>query len=188
MAYALSLEIHETDIVQACIRQERWAQQRLYEDSFGQLMGVCLRYTGHYDEAMDTLHDGYIKIFRSIHQYQQGTSLMAWMRRIMVNTCIDHYRKQQRTRTEELDSNSYALPSGGPDPLQDLREQDLLKAIQQLSPVYRTIFNLFAIEGYSHREISEQLHITESTSRSNLAKARYKLQEILRRTENENKL
>lgn len=182
MSFVISVNFKEADIITACVRQERWAQKRLYEEYYGVLMGVCLRYADDQNTAMDMLHDSFMKIFRSIQSYQEGTSLIAWMRRIVINTCIDHYRKSKRHQVDQLD-NAVNVSETSADVFSQMRESELLKAIQQLSPMYRAIFNLFVIEGFSHREIGEQLGIMESTSRSNLAKARLKLQEIIQMTE-----
>lgn len=177
MDFALNLERTETDFVLALSRQERWAQQMLYEQHYGKMMGICLRYAGNKDEALDLLHEGFIKAFQNIKKYRPGTSLSAWIRTIMVNTCIDYYRRSLRRRTEDLDT-VYSVSSDAPDMLSKLTEQEILAAVQELSPAYRAVFNLYVIEGYSHKEIGEALDITESTSRSNLVKARIKLQEF----------
>jgi len=178
MEVTLNLEYEEKDFIQACVARERWAQRKLYEDYYGQLMGVCLRYANHQDDALDILHDGYIKVFRHISKYQPGTSLIAWMRRIMVNTAIDYYRKKSRRRTDDLDA-AQGVQSYDPDAVSKLGTADILACIQRLSPAYRSVFNLYVIEGYSHKEIADILEITESTSRSNLVKARLKLREML---------
>lgn len=175
MGMSLCLESNELDIIEACARQEQWAQQILYEEFFGSLMGISLRYAGSYDEAMDILHDGFIKIFQKINQYYPGTSLKSWMSRIIVNTAIDYYRKNKRFQTDELDA-VYNISDQNPGPLQNLAEKELLLCIQQLPPTYRAVFNLYVVEGYSHKEIGLKIGITESTSRSNLVKARQKLQ------------
>ncbi len=178
MDFAMSLQHRERDFISACIRKERWAQQKLYEDNYSKMMGVCLRYANNQEDALDILHEGFIKVFKHISKYQPGTSLQAWIRRIMVNTAIDFYRKAIRRRTEDIDQ-AFQLSSSDPDAISQCTEQEILKAVQTLSPAYRTVFNLYVIEGYSHREVAEQLDITESTSRSNLVKARSKLKEIL---------
>lgn len=178
MDITLRLESEERDFIRACAARERWAQRKLYEDYYGALMGVCLRYANNSDDAMDILHDGYIKIFRNIGKYQPGTSLIAWMRRIMVNTAIDYYRKRARRRTEDI-SQAYGVQSGGPDAVSLLSAEEILGSIQKLSPAYRAVFNLYVIEGYPHKEVADILGITESTSRSNLVKARIKLKEML---------
>ena len=178
MDVTLTLERNERDFIQACVAREKWAQRKLYEDYYGPLMGVCLRYSNNHDDALDILHDGFIKIFRNIKSYQPGTSLVAWMRRIMVNTAIDFYRKQTRRRTEDIDE-AYTVESREPDAVSLMAAEEILQCIQKLSPAYRAVFNLYVIEGYSHKEIAVMLEITESTSRSNLVKARNKLRGML---------
>lgn len=177
MDFALSLDRAEHNLVAALTRQERWAQQQLYEQYYGKMMGICLRYAGSRDEALDLLHEGFIKVFQNIGRYRPGTSLPAWIRTIIVNTCIDYYRKTIRRRTEDISDANY-LSDDAPDVLSNLTEQEILAAVQQLSPAYRAVFNLYVVEGYSHKEIGDALQITESTSRSNLVKARLKLQEF----------
>ena len=177
MDIALNLERAERDFVEALTRQERWAQQQVYQEHYGRMMGICMRYAGSRDEALDLLHEAFIKIFQNIGRYKAGTSLGAWIRTIVVNTCIDYYRRNARRRTEDLDS-VYTVSSDDPDVLSNLTEREILDAVHQLSPAYRAVFNLYVIEGYSHKEIGDVLGITESTSRSNLVKSRLKLQEI----------
>ncbi len=179
MDVALAVGFSESEFIAALARQERWAQQALYEQHYSKMMGICLRYASSRDEALDLLHESFIKIFQSIHRYQLGTSLGAWMRTIVVNTCIDHHRKNVRRRTEDLEE-ARTFSTDEPDALSHLTEKEILEAVQRLSPVYRAVFNLYVVEGYSHKEIAEALQITESTSRSNLLKARCKLQEYLK--------
>jgi len=177
MEIALNLERAERDFVEALTRQERWAQQQVYEEHYGRMMGICLRYAGSRDEALDLLHEAFIKVFQNISRYKAGTALGAWIRTIVVNTCIDYYRRNARRRTEDLDSIQ-TISTDDPDVLSNLTEREILDAVQQLSPAYRAVFNLYVVEGFSHKEIGEALGITESTSRSNLVKSRLKLQEI----------
>ena len=178
MDITLPLGYEEKDIVKACARKERWAQKIIYENYYGKMMGVCLRYSNNSEDALDILHEGFIKVFKHITRYQPNTSLNAWIRRIMVNTAIDYYRKTVRRRTEDLDT-AYEISTKDADAISQASEKEILQAVQELSPAYRTVFNLYVIEGYSHREIGEKLGITESTSRSNLVKARIKLKETL---------
>jgi RNA polymerase sigma-70 factor (ECF subfamily) len=166
------------DLVLACVRREKWAQQALYEEYYARMMGVCMRYANNENDALDILHEGFIKILRNIHSFQPGTSLIAWIRRIMVNTAIDFYRSNIRRKTSDMEV-AHTLMSLDSDAISRFSEMEILEAVQQLSPAYRAVFNLFVIEGYSHKEISQLLDINESTSRSNLVKARLKLQEIL---------
>ena len=178
MDFVLPFEYSEKDFIDACVRSERWAQKQLYETHYPQMMGVCLRYAKNEHDALDILQEGFIKVFRNIAKYQPGTTLAAWIRRIMVNTAIDYYRKNIRRRTEDLDT-AYELKSMDADAISQCSEKEILEAVQQLTPAYRVVFNLYVIEGYSHREIADLMDITESTSRSNLVKSRMKLREII---------
>ena len=178
MDITLKLSGDEKSFIDACIQKEKWAQQKIYEDHYSVMFPLCCRYADGEDQALDIMHDGFIKVFKNIHRYQPGTSLSSWIKRIMVNTAIDCYRKNKRRRTEDID-DAINISALDPDVLSEISAREILEALQSLSPAYRSVFNLYVIEGYSHREVSEQLGISESTSRSNLVKARSKLKEIL---------
>lgn len=178
MDATIAIKNDEQNFIAACIREEEWAQKQLYEAYYSRMYPVCLRYAVDEEEALDILHEGFIKIFRHISKYTVGTSLTAWIRRIMVNTSIDYYRKKARRRTEDID-NARSLSNSDPDVISHMSAQEIISALQKLSPAYRAVFNLYVIEGYPHKEIADQLGITESTSRSNLVKARTKLKHIL---------
>lgn len=178
MKIALPANFDESNLIRACIRNEKWAQKLIYEEFYSSMLGVCLRYANNDEDALDILHEGFIKVFKYIGKYKPGTSLSAWIRRIMVNTAIDYYRKAIRRRTEDI-TEAYQLSTHDADAVSQCSEKEILAAVQQLSPAYRAVFNLYVIEGYSHREIAEFLNITESTSRSNLVKARSRLKEII---------
>ena len=162
----------------ACMRNERWAQELLYKDFYSSMMPLCQRYATNKEDALDIMHEGFIKVFKHIHKYQPGTSLNAWIKRIMINTAIDFYRKAVRRRTEDLDK-AYNVSSKDPSVINLLAAEEIIECLQELTPSYRSIFNLYILEGYSHREIAEKLGISESTSRSNLVKARAKLKALL---------
>lgn len=179
MGLTIPLHFSESDFIKACIHKEDWARRKLYEDSYHLLLGVSSRYASDQEQAVDILHDSYLKIFQNIHRYECGTSLTSWMRRIVVNTAIDYYRKEKIRQTEEITDARLFDKAVGNTSLSQCSMDEIVEAIQQLSPAYRTVFNLFVVEGYSHKEIGEQLGITESTSRSNLAKARLNLQKIV---------
>lgn len=168
----------EQVLVQGCLREERWAQKKLYETYYPKMMGVCMRYAANREEARDVLNEGYIKVFNHLEKYNIGTSLEAWIKRIMVNTAIDYYRRTSRHRNEDIDT-AYNYNAEDEDAISHCSAEEIMSVIQKLSPSYRAVFNLFAIEGYNHKEISEMLDINESTSRSNLVKARVKLQRML---------
>ena len=178
MELSLNIQQSERDFIQACIHNEEWAQKKLYEDNYPIMYPLCLRYANDHDEALDILHDGFIKVFRYIGKYEIGTSLTSWIKRIMINTAIDHYRKKSRKRTEDLET-AYEVRSDSPSVVSEMSAREILTALQFLTPAYRTVFNLYVIEGFSHKEVAAKMRISESTSRSNLVKARLKLKEIL---------
>lgn len=163
-------------IIEGCRKKETKAQRMLYEYFSSRMYGVCLRYSNSSADAQDTLHEGFLKIFEKINQYESRGSFEGWIRRIMVNTALEKFRGKYKTvdiqeNLKEADSViSYELN-------ENLTVQELLKIIDELSPQYKMVFNLYAIEGYSHKEISEMLKITEGTSKSNLSRARGILQE-----------
>jgi RNA polymerase sigma factor (sigma-70 family) len=168
----------EESFIQACIRKERWAQKKLYEDNYSAMMAIAVRYADSNDDALDILHEAFIKIFKNIEKYNIGTSINAWIKRIVVNTSIDYYRKEKRRRTEDIDNEQHHVAYDA-DVISQISSEEILHALQLLSPSYRSIFNLYVIEGYTHKEISIMMNITESTCRSNLVKARFKLKTIL---------
>lgn len=168
----------ELDYIGACAQNERWAQELLYKEFYPSMMPLCQRYATNKEDALDIMHEGFIKVFKHIHKYQPGTSLNAWIKRIMINTAIDFYRKAVRRRTEDLDT-AYNVSSKDPSVINLLAAEEIIECLQELTPSYRSIFNLYILEGFSHREIAEKLGISESTSRSNLVKARAKLRALL---------
>jgi RNA polymerase sigma-70 factor (ECF subfamily) len=164
------------NIIYGCQRSDNRAQKDLF-DLFGKKMfGICLRYAGNHADAQDILQEGFLKIFEKIHQFEFKGSFEGWMRKIFVNTALERYRNQYKiiniqdgwrdTTEEAYDHISSAITA-----------EELIGIIQELSPKYRVVFNLYALEGYSHKEISEMLNITEGTSKSNLSRARIILQD-----------
>ncbi len=178
MQYLIQLKGDEQTIIEACVQKEKWAQKEIYETFYSPMYSICLRYARHDQEASDLVHEGFIKVFRYIDKYSPGTSLYSWIKRVIINNCIDYYRKESRRRTENLDT-VYGASIDNPSALSELSHEEILGAIQQLTDSYRAVFNLYVIEGYAHKEIAEKLNISESTSRSNLVKARTKLKAIL---------
>jgi len=178
MEFTLQYNVSEEKFIEACANYESWAQKILYEEHYSMMFPVCCRYAIDEEQALDILHDGFIKVFKNIKRYKVGTSISAWIRTIMVNTAIDQYRKNTKRRVEEIDT-ARGITDLSPDVVSELSAQDVLKCLQNLTPGYRAVFNLYVIEGYSHKEIGNKLGITESTSRSNLVKARTKLKSII---------
>ncbi|MCC6816954.1 MAG: RNA polymerase sigma factor [Saprospiraceae bacterium] len=178
MGISIGVVSTESEIILACIRKESWAMQKLYEENYGIMYAICLRYAHSKDEAIDLLHDSFIKIFNKIHLYESGTLLQAWMKRLTVNTCIDYFRKESKRQHSDLEE-AKLLTQQSMSALDNMQLEEILATIQKLPTTYRTVFNLHIIDGFSHKEISEILHINESTSRSNLVKARQKLREMI---------
>ena len=165
-------------IIRGCLKNKRADQNALYSHFSAKMYGLCLRYAQGYDEAQDILQEGFIKVFANLKKFRNEGELEGWIRRIMINTAIEKYRARLRELSIFSDEqNDYGLDSNMG--LDNLNLGDLLDQIQSLPMQYRLIFNLYIIEGYSHKDIAEQLNITESTSRSNLARARSILQKAL---------
>lgn len=169
----------EEEIVLGCIRQDRKCQKLFYERFYGSMMAVCMRYTSDREEARDVLHEGFIKVFRNIERYQHGTNLGAWVRRIMINTSIDYYRKNAKKPTIVEINHAVHEADDVQDVVSAMSAAEIMAMVQKLSPAYRVVFNLYVVEGYSHKDVGEMLGISEGTSKSNLAKARAKLQHMV---------
>lgn len=171
--------------VGACAQNSRESQKVIYSSFYGYAMAICDRYTNNQDDAVEILNDGFLKIFREIHHYSPAyadvvSSFKGWLRKIMVYTAIDHFRKYHKHRMfSELDPVVYQVEAHNEDAVSKMTYEEIIRSVQDLSPGYRTVFNLFVIEGLSHEEIAQQLGISTGTSKSNLSKARRQLQKLL---------
>ena len=166
--------------MEGCKAGNRQMQELLYMQTASKMMAVCMRYAKDRMEAEDVLQIGYIKIFQKVKEYRGEGSFEGWIRKIMVNTAIESYRKNLRMLNVVPIEDAYEQPSQGFD-FSSLGMQDLMKLIQKLADGYRMVFNLYAIEGYAHKEIAEILGISEGASKSQLSRARAILQkEILK--------
>lgn len=168
-----------TKLLESCKQGHPQAQHQLFEQYFGLLLGIGLRYTNDREEAKDLLQEAFVKIFRNIASLENAGHLENWMKRIMINTAIDRYRKQVAEPWVQ-DIDQVEEPSEAEQASQNLTQEELLQLVQALPDGYRTIFNLYAIEGYSHKEIAAEFGIKEGTSKSQLARARHMLQEKVR--------
>jgi RNA polymerase sigma-70 factor (ECF subfamily) len=177
MAYAPRQE--EAQLVNGCLRGDQQAQKMLFEKYYGKMLGVCQRYCDDREEAKDILQEGFIKIFQKIGQFNFNSPLEAWLRRIIVNTAIDYYRKSMTEPIMQDIEKAYGVSSEHHDVVSDMSHAEMLNCLQQLPTGYRMVFNMYVIEGYSHKEIAESLNITEGTSKSQLAKARVYIQKLL---------
>lgn len=169
----------DSDLIEGCIRGDRKMQRELYDRFAAKMYGVCLRYAANADEAEDILQEGFIKVFKKIGSFRGEGSFEGWIRRIFVNTSIEQYRKkiylQPITEHEETTVEGKYLSV-----LDSLAEKDIIKLVQKLSPGYRTVFNMYVIEGYTHKQIAEQLGISEGTSKSQLSRAKQILQDLVK--------
>jgi len=165
------------NIISGCLKGNRRDQELLYRRHAARLYAVCLQYSGNDEEARDILQEGFIKIFENLVNYKHEGSFEGWIRRIIVNTALEKYRsKHLLHRVDDIDQ----IPEPEADPDNEdyagLQAVDLMTIIRELPPKYRMVFNLFAIEGYSHKEIGKMMNISEGTSKSNLSRARVILQ------------
>jgi RNA polymerase sigma-70 factor (ECF subfamily) len=171
--------------IERCVENNRESQKKIYNSFYGYAMAVCDRYTSSQDDAMEILNDGFLKIFKEIYRYKPAysdvvSSFKGWLRKIMVYTAIDHFRRNQKHQyTTDIDNGIIQVSAGGQDAVDRISYDEIIRSIQDLTPGYRTVLNLFIIEGFTHEEISQQLGISVGTSKSNLAKARRQLQKIL---------
>ncbi|MFA6945005.1 MAG: sigma-70 family RNA polymerase sigma factor [Pedobacter sp.] len=166
-----------------CIRGEAGSQKKLYYNFYGFAMGICLRYARDRDEAVEILNDGFYKVLTRLDKYDPSKPFLPWLSRIMTNTAIDHYRSELKHPIGS-DITELEIQSEEADIQSKLNYDDLIRIVQTLPTGYRTVFNLFAIDGYTHEEIGEQLGISVGTSKSNLFKARQKLRSMLETSKN----
>ena len=160
----------------------RQSQNRLYAILMPKMFGVCLRYSKSREEAEEILQEGFIRVFEFIHQYNFAGSFEGWVRKIMVNCALQKYRsKKQMHAVVSIDSTAVE-PISNEEILSKIGTKELLKMVQQLSPAYRMVFNLYVFEGMKHREIAEHLGISEGTSKSNLSDARSFLQKAVNKS------
>lgn len=168
----------DNDLIEGSIQGDSRLQELLYKKYSGKMYGVCLRYAGNESDANDILQEGFIKVFKNLLKYRGEGSFEGWIRRIMVNTAIEHFRRKKNTfsitETQEKSVEDVSLNA-----MDNLALKDLLEIIDQLPEGYKMVFNMHVIEGYPHKEIAEILGITEGTSKSQLARAKGVLKKML---------
>ena len=173
------------ELINGCLQNNRKFQEQLFKLYYGKMLIVSMQYTKDRDTAQEIVQDSFIKIFEKLNLFDNKGSLEGWIRRIVVNTAIDRIRKSKKDPFLIDNDNDYML--GGTNPMEELEDHRLseekseiiLEAIQQLSPAYRTVFNLYVIEDFTHKEIAEKLGISEGTSKSNLSKARVNIHKLI---------
>ena len=178
-------------VVEACAKGDREYQKQLYKLMYSPMMAVCYRYASRREEAKDLFQEGFIKVFDKIGKYNFKGSLQGWIRRIMVNHAIDHYRRNKNkfAMSESMIEAERIADEGSEDSFfEGITANELLSMVQDLTPVYRAVFNMYVLDDYTHAEIAEELGISEGTSKSNLAKAKRNLKTmVLQRIGNEEK-
>lgn len=168
----------ESDLVTGCLKGNPGMQKELYNRYASKMYGVCLRYTGNPNDADDIFQEGFIKVYGNLQKFRGEGSFEGWVRRIFINTCIEHFRKKVKSyNISEVHENT--VEDGYMDVLDTMATKDIIRLVNELPPGYKTVFNLFVVEGYSHKEIGELLGITEGTSKSQLARAKSALKKII---------
>ena len=175
---AMNTDINLNRMWEGCLQNDRKQQEALYRALAPKMLAVCMRYANDRDEAQDILQEGFIKMFNNVHKYRGDGNLEGWIRRIMVHTAISRYRKLKPMVLVEDMAEEGAMSSASQN-ANNLEVNDLMKLIQQLPQAYRSVFNMYAVEGYSHQEIGNKLGITELLSRTTLYRARNILKEKL---------
>lgn len=174
----------ENQLIEGCLKENYSAQKELYETYAPLMMGICMRYATNEAEAEDILQEGFIKVYRYLNTFQRRGQLGAWIRRIMINTALQNYRETKNLKMQvEYDKVNFFMEADD-DILAKLSAYDLMNKIQRLPSGYRTIFNLYAVEGYTHVDISRDLNISVGTSKSQYSRARAILRKMI---EEENK-
>ena len=164
--------VDQAKLVKDCLQNNPAAQKQLYELFSGTMLGICYRYTKSMNDAEEVLQIGFIKVFRNLHQFKQEGELGGWIRKIMVNTAINYLKRKPQYQLDLAFEDTHLHPVERDQPDLNLNMKDLLNLVRQLPPGYQTIFNLVAIEGYTHVESGKILGIKESTSRSQYLRAR----------------
>ncbi len=174
----LTFTLSENRLIENCISGDRKSQKELYNKFSAKMFAICLRYAKSQMDAEDILQEGFIKLFNNLHRFRGEGSFDGWVRRIFVNTAIEHIRRKNlNTSVGEGLENS--IRDKHTTALDNLFEKDLIRSANTLSDGYRTVFNLYAVEGYSHKEIAQQLGITESTSKSQFSRAKALLRVLI---------
>lgn len=169
----------DIELINGCINDDRRAQELLYKQFYGAMSTICLRYTRNQEDAIEVLHNGFLKVYKNIHTYDATkASLYTWIRTIVVNSAIDFIRQRGKFYNH-MELEKAEEPAIDADAVQRMSARELLRLVQQLTPATQGVFNLYVIEGYNHREIANLLGISEGTSKWHLSEARKQLQQLL---------
>jgi RNA polymerase sigma factor (sigma-70 family) len=178
-------------IIQGCIDQNRRSQQEFYKIFYGYGAGICMRYSHKKDDLVEIVNDGFLKVFKEFQSFKIPNAhfentLRSWVRKIMINTSIDYYRKYVKYEPTivDVDDKAESLEFVSETPLEKLTYDEVVKLVHQLTPMYRVVFNMFVIDGLSHDEIAKELNISPGTSKSNLSKARINMMKLIENKHN----
>jgi RNA polymerase sigma-70 factor (ECF subfamily) len=165
------------DLIEGCKRKDTWARNKLYELYAPAMLGICVRYVAEKETALDVLHEGFIKVFTKIESYSGAGSFEGWMRKVFVTSALEYLRSAKAfSGTISLEHCYETEDSSAEDAVEQLSAEEIVRCINELPTGFRTVFNLYAVEGYSHAEIAQKLNIQEASSRSQFARARQMLQ------------
>jgi len=165
------------EIIRNCLRKDGKAQEMLYKQFFGYALGVALLYNKQRGEALEVVNDSFMKVFAEIPRFDTSKPFKAWLRRIVINTSIDRFRRESRTGFH-YENDSFHVPDCNPGIISDLTAQDVTRLLNQLPDIHKIVFSLYEIEGFSHDEIGEKLNIPVSSSRVYLTRAKKKLRKL----------
>lgn len=174
-----------SEILKSCMDGDSAAQRKLYKALAPKMFAVCIRYMGDRDQAEDILQDGFVTLFNKLDSFSGNGSFEGWARKIFVNTALMSLRKKDALKMSEDIDDARSLRSDLPSPVQDMGYKEIMQLVMSLPAGYRTVFNMYVIEGYSHDEIAKALNISNATSRSQLQRARMLLQEKIRKKQDE---
>jgi RNA polymerase sigma factor (sigma-70 family) len=174
--------LNDEELVELCLKGRSSAQEQFYHRFAPKMMSVCLRYSDDYEEAQDSMQDGFVQVFKMLHTYKGEGSLEGWVRRVIVNTAINNLKRLKKHKNlSDVEEVGFMLQGDDEDAVVgDMAVDDLMQIINRLPSGYRTVFNMYAIEGYSHKEIADTLEVTESTSKTQYRKAKLHIQKLMK--------
>ncbi|HEY0677016.1 MAG TPA: sigma-70 family RNA polymerase sigma factor [Chitinophagaceae bacterium] len=171
---------NDTELVKGCIDNDRRAQEQLYKQFYGPMASICTRYTRNQHDAIEVLHNGFLKVFKNIERFDASkASLYTWIRTIVIHTAIDFIRQKARWYVPHGEIENAEVPGVEAEAIHRMSAQELLKLVQELPPATQTVFNLYVVEGYTHKEIGNLLDISDGTSKWHLSEARRQLQKLV---------
>lgn len=181
----MRVPLNDTELVRGCIVNDRRAQEQLYKQFYGPMASICMRYTRNQHDAIEVLHNGFLKVYKNIQRFDASkASLYTWIRTIVIHTAIDFIRQKSRWYIPQSEIEKADHTGVDAEAISRMGSQELLKLVQELPPATQTVFNLYVVEGYTHKEIGELLDISDGTSKWHLSEARRQLQKLVLKNAN----